>query len=106
MPKDVQQVILDVSDELVNKFGKLLVDDIKDAKKAMTEGIDGRKVVFHTMDPAERDRWKAQSSFFTDDWLAKMKEKGIDGQPFVDRFNQTRAKYVKELADKGYPWER
>ena len=106
MPKDVQQVILDVSEETVDKFGKLLVDDIQDAKKAMIAGIDGRKVQFHTMDPAERERWKAQSNFFTDDWLAKMKENGIDGQPFIDRFNKTRAKYVKELAEKGYPWDR
>ena len=106
MPKELQDIILQVSDEMPEEYGKRYQKSVDAARDAMKAGIDGKKIEFHVMDAAERDAWRAQSDFFVKDWLARMKEKGVDGQKIIDQMNALRAKYEKELADKGYPWKR
>ncbi len=58
------------------------------------------------MDEAERNAWRDESAFFTEEWVEKMSKKGIKAQAFVDQMNALRAKYEAELKEKGYPWTR
>jgi len=102
---DKNRAILDqVSVEMMDRFAKNYNASVADAKTKMTAGIDGKKVVFHQMKDAEK--WKAASSEFVTKWIEKVGKKGVDGKAFYAKFEEVRAKYEKELAEKGYPWAR
>jgi len=90
--------------EFMDRYAKAYLDGDKAAKAAMMEGIDGKKVVFHTV--SDIDKWKAAGATYTTDWIAKMEEKGVDGKGFVEKFEEVKTKYETELNDKGYPWTR
>lgn len=106
MPEDVQNAILEVSDEFLEKFTIAYNEGVARARDAMKAGIDGNKVEFHYLENDERERWRAQADFFIEDWLAEMDKKGFDGRQLVAQMQELRAKYEKELAEQGYPWER
>ncbi len=106
MPEDIQTVILDVSDKLVDRIAQDVNAAEAQLKTAMIEGIDNKKVVFHQMDPAEREKWQRASGFFIENWNKKVKKLGIDGEKFMELVSTTRSKYEAELSKQGYPWER
>lgn len=106
MPKDLQQILLDVSDEYVDVAARIYTERVAQFKADLQAGIDGKKVTFHQMDETERNKWRKAGEFFVDDWIKKVSKKGIDGQKIVDNMNKLRAKYEKELAEQGYPWTR
>lgn len=106
MPEDLQQIILEVSDDFIDKAAELYTKDVEEARAAMTAGIDGKKVEFHTLPDEERARWKEKAEFFVSDWVEKISATGLDGQAFVDQLNGLTAKYQEELDTLGYPWER
>ncbi|MBN4083129.1 C4-dicarboxylate TRAP transporter substrate-binding protein [bacterium AH-315-B06] len=106
MPKNLQDILVQTSDEYMDVYAKYYIDDTVAAEKALTAGIEGKKVVFHTLSDAERALWAAKAGSFTTDWIAKVAKKGIDGKKIVGIFEATRAKYIQELKTKGYPWTR
>ncbi len=103
---ETRQIITDVSNEFVDVYAQYYVESVDAAKTALTAGIDGKSVEFHTLDGAELDAWKAKSAAFNSDWLAKVNGMGIDGDKILAAFEETRAKYEAELETKGYPWKR
>jgi TRAP-type C4-dicarboxylate transport system substrate-binding protein len=104
MPKKLQDIIVKTSDQYMDVYAKNYMADSDDAKKAMTAGIDGRKVAFHQLSAAETKKWAAAAASFKAEWIAKMKKKGIDADAFLAKFDKIHAKYKKIVADKGYPW--
>jgi TRAP-type C4-dicarboxylate transport system substrate-binding protein len=106
MPKDIQKIVADVSDAYIEKYAEALIKSVNDSRAAMQAGIDGKKVEFHVMDPAEREAWKKESAFFIKDWSEKMTKKRINAEAFLKQLNGIRAKYEAELEEKGYPWTR
>jgi TRAP-type C4-dicarboxylate transport system substrate-binding protein len=106
MAKNLQDILVKTSDEYMDVYAKIYIGDSKAAKAALIAGIDGKKVKFYKLSKKERARWAAKADVFTTDWISKMKKKGFDGKGFIKTFNATRAKYQKELRDKGYPWTR
>lgn len=106
MPKNVQDVLLKTSDEYMDVYARIYKEETVSAKKAMMEGIDGKKVNMHYLSDAERARWAASSEAFTSEWIAKMEKKGFDAKAFVATMKATQAKYIKIVKDKGYPWAR
>lgn len=106
MPKDIQDKIVTISDQLVNDIARRYAGATTDATTQMSAGIDGKKVTFSTLAETERNKWLAASDFYVKDWIAKVGKKGIDGQKFVDQMNAIRTKYETELKEKGYPWKR
>ncbi|MDP6404598.1 MAG: hypothetical protein QF797_05290 [Alphaproteobacteria bacterium] len=106
MPAELQGILVKTSEEYIEVYGKNIIEDSSAAKKAMAEGIDGKKLTFHTLSDEERARWAATAESFTTGWLEKMKKKGIDGERILAVFRKTRDKYAKELSEKGYPWNR
>jgi len=102
---DANRKILDeTSFEMMEHFAESYASSVAEAKAAMMAGIDGKKVVFHEV--TDRDEWIAASADFIPNWKEKVAKKGIDGDAFVAQFEEIRAKYEKELAEKGYPWTR
>ncbi len=106
MPEELQEVVIDVSDEVVDIFAQKLIESYNQAKVDLAAGIDGNTVSFHTLSDEERENWKALAQPIIDKWLDTMEQKGIDGQAILSEITEIRAKYRKELADNGYPWER
>ncbi|MFK7964076.1 MAG: C4-dicarboxylate TRAP transporter substrate-binding protein [Burkholderiaceae bacterium] len=106
MPKDLQDILLEVSDEYVEVAARLFIEQVEKYRKELVDGIDGKKIAFHQMDEAERSKWREAGSVFVEDWIAKVEKKNIDGKKIVADLNQLRAKYEEELATKGYPWAR
>ena len=104
MPKKLQDIIWKTSDEYMDVYAKNYISDAVTAKKEMMAGIDGKKVMFHQLDPGERAKWAAAAEGFKIAWLERMKKKGVDGEAFIAKFDKIHAKYKKILADKGYPW--
>ncbi|MBE7637755.1 hypothetical protein GUA87_12940 [Sneathiella sp. P13V-1] len=102
---DNNREILDqVSVEMMDHFAKSYNGAVADAKAKMTAGIDGKKVQIHTVKDVEK--WQAAGAGFVTSWKEKAGEKGVDADAFYAKFEEIRAKYEKELADKGYPWTR
>ena len=106
MPKNVQDILVKTSDEYMDVYAKNYIADTISARKAMEEGIDGRKMNIHILPADERARWESKAEAFTSDWVAKMEKKGFDAKSFVAAVQSTKAKYEKELKEKGYPWAR
>ena len=106
MAKNLQDILVKTSDEYMDVYAKNYVEASAEAEASMTKGIDGKKVMFHRLAPEERARWAAKADVFTADWISKMLKKGIDAKKVVSVFKHTRAKYIKELKEKGYPWTR
>jgi TRAP-type transport system periplasmic protein len=102
---DKNREILDqTSSEMMDRFAETYAKGVADAITAMTAGIDGKKVVFHEVKDVEK--WKAASAGFVGNWIEKVGKKGVDGKAFIAKFEAIKAKYEKELAEKGYPWTR
>lgn len=106
MSKDLQDILVKTSEEYMDVYAKNYILGSDKAKAHMIAGIDGRKVQFHSLTDQQRDAWAAAAEPFTQKWLADMEKKGFDGKAFIAKFEETRAKYRKELAEKGYPWTR
>ncbi len=105
MPQKLRDIMVKTSDEYMDVYAKIYMDDTVEAKKQLTAGIDGRKVQFHQLNPGEREKMVVAAAVFKKDWIAKVTKKGIDAQAFLAAFDAVRAKYTKIVADKGYPWE-
>jgi hypothetical protein len=106
MPKNLQKILLDVSDEYMDVYAKNQLDFTAQAKKDLMAGIDGKKVQFHSLSDKERKRWAAAAQVFKDDWIARMEKKGLDAKGFLATLDKVNAKYDAELKAKGYPWNR
>lgn len=104
MPKDLQDVLVKTSDEYMDVYARKYIEDSDKTKAELIAGIDGRKVEYHQLSAAELAIWEKTALRFTEDWLAKMESKGIDGKKIVALFVETREKYRKQLKDQGYPW--
>ena len=106
MSKNLQNILVKTSDEYMDVYAEKYLADSKSAKTALMAGIDGKKVQFHQLSKQERARWAAKADVFTSAWVAKMEKKGLNAEGFIVTFNAIRAKYRKELKEKGYPWTR
>ncbi len=105
LPEQFRTVITEVSDAFIDRMARAYLDDVEATRKALTAGIDGKQVQFHTLSPEERARWAAKSTF-VDDWVKRMGAQGVDSRRIVETLGRIRVKYETELAAKGYPWTR
>jgi TRAP-type C4-dicarboxylate transport system substrate-binding protein len=106
MPKNLQDLLLKVSDEYMEVYAKNQLEDTAQAKKDLIAGIDGKKVQFHALTEEERKRWSDASKVFFDEWIARMEKTGMDAKGFVAKVDKVAAKYEAERKAKGYPWTR
>lgn len=106
MPKDLQDILLEVSDEYMDVYARNQIEFTAQARKDLIAGIDGKKVQFHALSEEERARWAKPAEDFTKDWLEKMEKKGVDGQAFLAKLEKVTAKWEAKLKAEGYPWEK
>ena len=106
MPKDLQDIMVDVSKQYMDVYARNQIEFTQQAKKELIAGIDGKKVQFHSLSDADRAQWAKAADSFTTAWLAKMDKKGIDGQAFLKKLDKVTAKYEAKLKAEGYPWAK
>jgi TRAP-type transport system periplasmic protein len=106
MPKDLQEVLVKVSDEYMDVYARFQIEDTEKAKKDLVAGIDGKKMQFHALSEAERQRWAKEAESFTTEWIDRMEKSGVDGKAFLDRLAGIAAKYEAKLKSEGYPWAK
>ena len=106
LPKDLQDILLQVSDEYMDVYARNQIEFTRTARKELIAGIDGKKVVFHDLSEEERKRWAKAGESFTKAWLEKMEKKGIDGPAFLAKLEKVTAKWEAKLKAEGYPWEK
>ena len=104
MPKDLQDILMQVSDEYMDVYAKNQIEATLQAREALIAGIDGKKVQFHSLSEAERQRWATAAVGFTDDWLEKMEKMGIDGPAILKKLDEVTLKWEAKLKADGYPW--
>ena len=106
MPKDLQDILVQTSDEYMDVYARNQIEFTKQARKELIAGIDGKKVQFHKLSDEQRAQWAKAAESFTTGWLAKMEKKGIDGQAYLDKLAKVTAKYEAKLKAEGYPWSK
>lgn len=107
MPEDLQQIILEVSDELHEEMARIQITAEADVeRRAPTEGFDGKIIEVHELTPETAAEWEAAAGEFLEDWKADMAKRGYDGEGILADLMMLRTKYRKELAEQGYPWDR
>ena len=106
MSEDLRKIISEVSDQYMDVYAEKYIKDERQAKTDLIAGIEGKKVEFINFSDDELDKMKNKAGTFTVEWKEAMSKKGFDADGFVAKFEAIRAKYEKEVATKGYPWER
>ena len=81
LPDDLKQVI-DANSGIETAAWAGRVMDAGDVAGRGKAAADGNNIV--TLDAAETARWAVAASSVVSDWVAEMKDKGIDGQALVD----------------------
>ena len=72
----------------------------------LESGIDGIKSNVQVMAEDERQKLISASAPYLDDWKAKSKELGMDGDRLISDFQSLLRKYEEERKTRGYPWTR
>lgn len=106
MPADIQQTILDVSDELHEEMARIQIAEEARVEAQAPKGFDGKVIEVHELTPETAAEWEAASGEFLEAWKADMAKRGIDGEGILADLLSLRDKYRAELAEKGYPWNR
>ncbi len=91
LPADLKKVIDANSGAATSKWVGKVMDDF-DAPGLEAAKKRGNAIV--VLDAAETNRWKAAAQKVTDEWIAEMKSKGIDGQALVNDVRALVAKYA------------
>jgi TRAP-type C4-dicarboxylate transport system substrate-binding protein len=91
LPADLKKVIDANSGPATSKWVGKVMDDF-DAPGLAAAKARGNTIV--VLDAAETNRWKAAAQRVTDEWIAEMKGKGVDGQALVNDVRALVAKYA------------
>ena len=92
LPDDLKKIIDDNSGvETAAAFGRAM-DEGDKVGKAKAEKMGNNIVV---LDEAETERWKKVSQTVIEEWIAEMKEKGVDGEALVADARALIEKYSK-----------
>ncbi len=100
-----QQILMDVGSDVADFYGESLQSANEEALAAMQAGIDGNSLSVITLDDAQRDVLVEKGKAYISDWVEGAKEAGFDGEAMLKRLEEIVAKYQKQQAENGYPWE-
>ncbi|NYT78834.1 C4-dicarboxylate TRAP transporter substrate-binding protein [Alcaligenaceae bacterium] len=104
--KKQQGILREAGSEMVDFYGKLQIDEMKEVVDGLRSGSIGRKVSVHEMSQEEHSKLDKAGEKYAKDWVGYMNKDGVDGQKIWDQYEGLLAKYQAELDAKGYPWKR
>jgi len=95
LPRDLQQLMLDVADEAADRSIALIKERTEEAKA----GFEEAGVTFHEMPFAEKEKWAQALSDIPGDWIEEMEGKGLAGK-------KTMIGYLNLLEEAGHEFPR
>ncbi len=101
-----KEIIEKLSIDMIDRYTRTISDENKTALKDLEAGIDGIKSNVSTLAETERQKLISASAPYLDDWKAKSKELGVDGDRLISEFQTLLLKYDEERKTRGYPWTR
>lgn len=103
---DHQKLISDLGSDFINHIARLMIDGKSSNKKAMVDGIDGKKINIVKFADDEREKLLDGGKKYVDSWVAEAAEQGYDGNALLASYENLISKYAGEKEAKGYPWTR
>ncbi|RJX27834.1 MAG: ABC transporter substrate-binding protein [Dethiobacter sp.] len=97
-PADIQKAFTDVSEEYVEKYGKLRTDH---TEGGLQYGIKEHKVEVITLSAEEQARWLKQIEPVVDAWIEKTNKAGLPGNDVVKKVKEIDAKMSQKYGSYG-----
>jgi len=94
LPLDIQKAIENVNEEYLEKVAMGLWD--KQNEAALKWAVETKDMKVIALPREEADKWIALVNPIQDEYVAGMKDKGINGQEILDKVKQLADKYNKE----------
>jgi TRAP-type C4-dicarboxylate transport system substrate-binding protein len=101
LPVDVQEVVLEVSDEFAVYLSKLMIEE----EERILDHFKASGVKIYELSPADKKRMIEVGKEVTEEWVKDLEKKGLPARATLDAFLKAMAKYQAEVRDKGYPWQ-
>lgn len=96
LPPDIQDIIEEVSEEYVVKYGKLRADYTRDGQEF---GINEHGLEIIELSPEEEARWRELIGPVVDNWVNKSDNAGLPGQEIVDTVKELDERFSGEHGD-------
>jgi TRAP-type C4-dicarboxylate transport system substrate-binding protein len=100
--QEQRDIITEVSKEYNNYYVKLIIENEEKWRRV----AEKNGVTVHPFTPEENAAFEKASEAVREEWINRFKEKDKNVSTVWEQLQQLNAKYDKELAEKGYPWER
>jgi len=97
-----RNVIKEVAREYNDYYVRLIVD----AEASWIKEMEGYGAKFHKFSPEANAAFKEATKKVREAWFEKYDSKGNHTRAVYEQVDSARKKYEKEVAEKGYPWER
>lgn len=100
--KKTQNIINEVSRE----YNDYYVRSIIEAENLWIKEVKAHGANFHEFSPEASSAFEEATKKVREDWFEKYDSKGNHTRAVYEQLETALKKYEKEVADKGYPWER
>lgn len=99
---EIKKVFLEANDAFADRYGRALIESRNKIVKLSEE----KGVTFHKLSTEQLQMWKKLAQPAKEAWVKDKESKGLPGKETQDRFLAITNRLEKEIAEKGYPWER
>ena len=104
LPANDQQVIRETGKEFMDRYGQIMMRDIEDAKKKLTDPSSQYHLKLTNLSDADVDKLREVSKHYIGTWVDQADKAGLPGQQLLDQFVALTKKYDAVLKQNGYPW--
>lgn len=98
LPPDIQKVIEEVSEEFVEKYGKLRTDF---TKEGLEYGVKNYKIQVISLPDAEKRRWIEKVKPVVDEWIKKTEQAGLPAKQIYDTVSKIDHEMSKKYGSYG-----
>ncbi|MCL6558210.1 MAG: TRAP transporter substrate-binding protein [Firmicutes bacterium] len=98
LPPDIQKVITEVSEEFVEKYGKLRTDH---TKAGLDYGVKERNIKVIQLDAQEQAKWLKQVEPVVGEWIQKTEKANLPGKDIVNKVKEIDARMSQKYSGYG-----
>jgi TRAP-type C4-dicarboxylate transport system substrate-binding protein len=98
LPPDIQKVFIQVSEEFVERYGKLRTDF---TKAGLDYGVKQRGIQVIELSRSEQLRWQKQVLPVVNEWIQKATKAGLPGKQIVDTVKKIDAEMSRKYGAYG-----
>ena len=95
LPKDLQEILQEVSEEYALKYGKLRAQYTLEGLEYAKQEHGLQEI---NLDPAEEKRWLERIQPVVEEWIQNKEKKGLPAREVVEIVHELDAKYSKKYA--------